>query len=128
MAVDKPSLTEAAAEQLEDVGFSTRTVTDGHEALRLAAETSPRLVVLGVSTPPTGGVELMRRMHASRQTPVILVGTEGRATDRIVGLRLGADDYLVKPFVVPSWPRASKPCSGAARHSNGGAPRWQSAA
>lgn len=99
MAVDKPSLTEAAAEQLEDVGFSTRTVTDGHEALRLAAETSPRLVVLGVSTPPTGGVELMRRMHASRQTPVILVGTEGRATDRIVGLRLGADDYLVKPFV-----------------------------
>ncbi len=69
MAVDKPSLTEAAAEQLEDVGFSTRTVTDGHEALRLAAETSPRLVVLGVSTPPTGGVELMRRMHASRQTP-----------------------------------------------------------
>ncbi len=99
MAVDEPSLTEAAAEQLEDVGFSTRTVTDGHEALRLLGEASPRLVVLGVSTPPIGGVELMRRIHASRRTPVILVAAEGRATDRIVGLRLGADDYLVKPFV-----------------------------
>jgi len=99
MAVDKPSLTDAAAGQLEDAGFSTRTVTDGHEAIRLAAETSPRLVVVGASTPPIGGVELMRRIHARRQTPVILVGTEGQATDRIVGLRLGADDYLVKPFI-----------------------------
>ena len=99
MAIDKPSLTDAAAGQLEDAGFSTRTVTDGHEAIRLAAETSPRLVVVGASTPPIGGVELMRRIHARRQTPVILVGTEGQATDRIVGLRLGADDYLVKPFI-----------------------------
>ena len=99
MAVDKPSLTDAAAGQLEDAGFSTRTVTDGHEAIRLAAETSPRLVVVGASTPPIGGVELMRRIHASRRTPVILVGTQGQATERIVGLRLGADDYLVKPFV-----------------------------
>lgn len=99
MAVDEPSLTDAAAGQLEDAGFSTRTVTDGHEAIRLAVETSPRLVVVGASTPPIGGVELMRRIHARRQTPVILVGTEGQATDRIVGLRLGADDYLVKPFI-----------------------------
>ncbi len=98
IAVDEPSLTDAAAEQLEDVGFSTRTVTDGYEAVRLEAETCPRLVVLGVSTPPIGGVELMRRMHAGRRTPVILVAAEGRATDRIVGLRLGADDYLVQPF------------------------------
>ncbi len=99
IAVDEPSLTAAGAEQLEDVGFSTRTVTDGLEAIRLEAETSPRLVVLGVSTPPIGGVESMRRMHAGRRTPVILVATHGQATDRIMGLRLGADDYLVEPFV-----------------------------
>jgi len=98
IAVDQRSLTSAAAEQLEAAGFSTRTVTDGHEALRLVAETSPCLVVIGVSTPPLGGVELMRRMRASRRTPVILVATEAQATDRIAGLRLGADDYLVKPF------------------------------
>lgn len=98
MAVDEPSLTAVAAEQLEEVGYTTCTVTDGHEALRLAAETAPSLVVLGASTPPSGGVELMRRIHAGRRTPVILVATESRVTDRIVGLRLGADDYLVEPF------------------------------
>jgi len=98
IAIDEPSLTDVAAGQLEDVGFSTRTVTDGYEAVRLVAETSPCLVVLGASTPPTGGVELMRRIHARRQVPLILVATESRAADRIVGLRLGADDYLGEPF------------------------------
>ena len=98
IAIDEPALTDAAADQLEDVGFATRTVTDGNEAMRLLAVTCPCLVVLGARTPPAGGVELMRRMRASRPTPVILVATEGRAADRIVGLRQGADDYLVEPF------------------------------
>jgi len=98
IAVDEPSLTAAAVDQLEGVGFSTRTVTDGPEAVRLLAETSPCLVVLGASTPPNGGVDLMRRLHASRRIPVILVATEAGTADRIVGLRLGADDYLVEPF------------------------------
>lgn len=98
IATDDPFFTATAADHLEDVGFSTRTATNGHEAVRLLAVTAPRLVVLGASTPPAGGVELMRRMHESRRTPAILVAAEGRTADRIVGLRSGADDYLMEPF------------------------------
>ncbi len=99
IAIDEPSLTASAAAQLEDVGFSTRTVTHGDEAERLLAETSPCLVLLGASTPPAGGVHLMHRIHAGGRIPVILVAAEGDAADRIAGLRHGAEDYLVAPFV-----------------------------
>lgn len=97
IAVDK-SISALPAEQLEEAGYSTRTVTDGHEALQLAVETSPCLVILGARTPPTGGVQVMQRLHARRRIPVILVAADGQPSDRIVGLRLGADDYLVEPF------------------------------
>lgn len=127
IAIDERSLTDAVADQLEDVGFSTRIVTNGYEAVRLLAETSPRLVLLGASTPPVGEIELMRRMHASRRIPVILVRGEGRAADRIVGLRRGRMTTWWSPSLLPSWSRGSKPCSGAPRDSDGGAPQWQSA-
>ncbi len=97
---DEPTILEVVGRYMERAGFETLRAADGPEALRLAAEHRPDLVVLDLMLPGIDGIEVMRRLHElpGRPIAVILLTARGEESDRIVGLRRGADDYVVKPF------------------------------
>ena len=85
---------------MERAGYETLEAADGPEALRLADEHRPDLVVLDLMLPGIDGIEVMRQLHERPGPPiaVILLTARGEESDRLVGLRRGADDYVVKPF------------------------------
>jgi|HubBroStandDraft_6_1064221.scaffolds.fasta_scaffold109833_1 two-component system response regulator ResD len=98
---DEPTIGEVLARYLERAGYRTRVANDGPQALALSAAQPPDLVVLDIMLPGIDGLEVMRRLHAPDGAPsarVILLTARGREAERIVGLRRGADDYVVKPF------------------------------
>jgi two-component system, OmpR family, response regulator ResD len=97
---DEPTIAEVVARYLERAGYETATAGDGLEALRLAADRRPDLIVLDVMLPGLGGLEVLRRLAEAEgpRTPVILLTAKGEQDDKLVGLRDGADDYVVKPF------------------------------
>jgi two-component system, OmpR family, response regulator ResD len=100
---DEPTITEVVSRYLERAGYDTRVASDGREALRLAGAERPDLIVLDLMLPGMDGLEVMRRLRepaagGDRRVSVILLTAKGEATDRVIGLRLGADDYVVKPF------------------------------
>lgn len=97
---DEPTIAEIVGRYLERAGYSARTTGDGAEALALALQDRPDLVVLDLMLPGMGGLEVMRLLHEGleHRTPVVLLTARGEETDRITGLRSGADDYIVKPF------------------------------
>jgi two-component system, OmpR family, response regulator ResD len=97
---DEPTIGEVVCRYLQRAGYDTRVALDGVEAVALAAEQRPDLVVLDLMLPGLDGLEAMRRIRANdtRRTPIILLTARGEETDRVIGLRLGADDYIVKPF------------------------------
>jgi two-component system, OmpR family, response regulator ResD len=98
---DEPTITEVVSRYLQRAGYETRVAGDGPEALAIAGAERPDLVVLDLMLPGMDGLEVMRRLRDpadSRRVSVILLTAKGEASDRVVGLRLGADDYVVKPF------------------------------
>jgi DNA-binding response OmpR family regulator len=97
---DEPTIAEVVSRYLERAGYRTRTAGDGARALAMIGSQRPDLVVLDLMLPGIDGLEVMRRLRHSDQTPigVILLTAKGEESDRVVGLRLGADDYVVKPF------------------------------
>ena len=95
---DEPTITEVVSRYLERAGYVTRVAADGPAALRLASESAPDLVVLDLMMPGMDGLEVMRRLRERERVSVILLTAKGEHSDRIIGLRLGADDYVVKPF------------------------------
>jgi two-component system response regulator ResD len=98
---DEPTIREVVARYLERAGYSTRVASDGAQALALSAQSAPDLVVLDLMLPGIDGLEVMRRLRepeAGSAVRVILLTARGSETERIVGLRRGADDYVVKPF------------------------------
>jgi DNA-binding response OmpR family regulator len=97
---DEPTIAEVVARYLERAGYETGVVSDGAQALDAAASLHPDLVVLDVMLPRIGGLEVMRRLRARdrERTAVILLTGKAELSDRVSGLRLGADDYVVKPF------------------------------
>ncbi len=97
---DEPTIVEVVGRYLERAGYETLGAVDGPEALRLAELRRPDLIVLDVMLPGLDGIEVMRRLHErdGRPVPVILLTARGEESDRLVGLRRGADDYVVKPF------------------------------
>jgi len=98
---DEPTIADVVSRYLERAGYSARTAADGPGALRSAGEEWPDLVVLDLMLPGMDGLEVMRRLREFGDGPrvsVILLTAKGEHSDRIVGLRLGADDYVVKPF------------------------------
>jgi two-component system, OmpR family, response regulator ResD len=97
---DEPTILDVVGRYMERAGYETHRAADGSEALRLAAQHRPDLVVLDLMLPAIDGLEVMRRLH-ERPGPriaVILLTARGEESDRLVGLRHGADDYVVKPF------------------------------
>jgi two-component system response regulator ResD len=97
---DEPTIAEIVARYLERAGYRARVAGDGAQALALSAQSPPDLVVLDIMLPGIDGLEVMRRLHEQDGPParVILLTARGREAERIVGLRRGADDYVVKPF------------------------------
>ncbi|MEA3339405.1 MAG: response regulator transcription factor [Chloroflexota bacterium] len=83
---------------LEADGFRVVTASDGQEALYVARHEKPDLVVLDVLMPKMDGLEFTRRIRSERDVPIIMLTARAEETDRIVGLELGADDYVTKPF------------------------------
>jgi two-component system response regulator ResD len=95
---DEPTITDVVSRYLRRAGYATSVAADGPDALRVAGEERPDLVVLDLMLPGMDGLEVMRRLRERERVSVILLTAKGEHTDRIVGLRLGADDYVVKPF------------------------------
>jgi DNA-binding response OmpR family regulator len=96
---DEPIVRDVVVRYLRRDGFETREAATGDEARKiLEADESPELVVLDVMLPGTDGLELCRWIRSRSELPVIMLTARGEETDRIVGLELGADDYVTKPF------------------------------
>jgi DNA-binding response OmpR family regulator len=97
---DEPTIAEVVGRYLERAGYRTRIAGDGDAALAAAAAERPDLVVLDVMLPGLDGLRVMSRLRDQDAAPigVILLTARGEESDRVVGLRLGADDYVVKPF------------------------------
>jgi CheY-like chemotaxis protein len=94
---DEPTIGEVVSAYLQRAGYETRVALDGPSALEAVAERSPDLIVLDLMLPGIDGLEVMRRVR-DRTGAVILLTAKGDESDRVIGLRLGADDYVVKPF------------------------------
>ena len=95
---DEPIVREVVVSYLEREGYRTLEAGDGDTARRLVEEEPPGLVVLDVMLPGTDGLEFCRSIRARSDLPVIMLTARGDEADRIVGLDLGADDYVTKPF------------------------------
>jgi len=96
---DEPAIVAALRERLEREGFAVLVAASGEQALAMLAESPPDLLLLDVGLPGIDGFELLRRLRAQGlAVPVILLTARGDEIDRVVGLELGADDYVVKPF------------------------------
>ena len=101
---DERTIADVVARYLERAGYEARVALDGARALALAEERRPDLVVLDLMLPRVDGLEVLRRLRQQgerehhRPPAIILLTAKGEETDRVVGLRLGADDYVVKPF------------------------------
>jgi DNA-binding response OmpR family regulator len=95
---DEPTISQVVASYLRRDGFRAVTAGDGPSAVEAAREHRPDLVVLDVMLPGFDGLQVMARLRQERHVPVILLTARGEESDRVIGLRLGADDYVVKPF------------------------------
>ncbi len=97
---DEPTIVEIVGRYMERAGYEAFEAVDGPQAVQQAELHRPDLVVLDVMLPGFDGIEVMRRLHErpGPRTAVILLTARGEESDRLVGLRHGADDYVVKPF------------------------------
>ncbi len=95
---DEPMVREVLGRYLERAGFEVDQAIDGTDALRQLDSVGADLVVLDLMLPRVDGFEVLRRLRAHADTPVIMLTARGSETDRIVGLEVGADDYVSKPF------------------------------
>jgi DNA-binding response OmpR family regulator len=98
---DDPDIAHLVARYLGKAGFATEHVANGGDALRAVTARAPDLMVLDLMLPQVDGIEVCRRVRANPGTaalPIIMLTARGEESERIVGLELGADDYLAKPF------------------------------
>lgn len=95
---DDEQMTDLLQPYLERFGFKVRCAPDARAGLRLIRQSPPDLVVLDVMLPEMDGFEACRRIRDLSAVPIVMLTARGEVTDRIVGLELGADDYLAKPF------------------------------
>jgi two-component system response regulator MtrA len=98
---DDPSIREVTALGLEGAGFRVTTAADGREGLARFREGSFALVVLDVMLPELDGLEVCRAIRADSRVPIVMLSARADTVDVVVGLELGADDYVTKPFELP---------------------------
>lgn len=95
---DEPMIIDSLSYSLRREGFEVTTATDGNQALSTFEAMRPDLVVLDIRLPGIDGLEVCRRLRAQSPVPIIMLTALGNEMDRVVGLEVGADDYLPKPF------------------------------
>lgn len=95
---DDPTVSEVVGRYLERDGFAVELVADGETALQRALSAPPDLVVLDLMLPGLSGLEVCRKLREVLPVPVIMLTALGEESDRVLGLELGADDYVTKPF------------------------------
>ena len=95
---DEPKIVRLVRDYLERAGFAVSTARDGNEALMRAHQERPDLIVLDLGLPGLDGLEVTRRLRRDSGVPIIMLTARHEETDKVVGLELGADDYLTKPF------------------------------
>ena len=95
---DERAITEPLAAALEREGFHARVVETAAGALASAGRLSPDLILLDIGLPDGSGFDVCRELRSRSHVPIIMITARGEETDRVAGLELGADDYVVKPF------------------------------
>ena len=95
---DEPSVTDLLAYNLRKAHYDVLIAGDGRQALRLAREAKPDLILLDLMLPEVDGLDVCRELRKTTSVPIIMVTALGEETDRVVGLEVGADDYITKPF------------------------------
>jgi len=95
---DDAALADLLAYNLRNAQYEVQTAGNGREALRLAREVHPDLILLDLMLPEIDGLDVCRALRKDSPVPLIMITARGEETDRVVGLELGADDYIVKPF------------------------------
>jgi DNA-binding response OmpR family regulator len=95
---DEPTIVEIVSLYLTREGYRVLTAGDGESALTIAREQHPDLIVLDIMLPKRSGLEITAALRAENPVPILLLTARGDEIDRIAGLELGADDYIVKPF------------------------------
>ena len=95
---DEPKITRLVRDYLENAGFAVTVARDGREALMRARTERPDLIVLDLGLPGIDGLDVTRSLRRDAGVPIIMLTARAAETDRVVGLELGADDYVTKPF------------------------------
>ena len=95
---DESALVETLVVNLRAEGYRTLTATDGPSALDLASSDSPDLVILDIMLPGMDGLEVCRALRRRSNVPIIMLTAKAREVDKVIGLEIGADDYITKPF------------------------------
>jgi len=95
---DEPHIVALTRDYLEHAGFEVVAAADGKRALEVARDTHPDLVVLDLTLPSLDGLDVARSLRAQSSIPIVMLTARDDEVDRIVGLELGADDYITKPF------------------------------
>jgi DNA-binding response OmpR family regulator len=95
---DEASIASFVAAYLKNAGYTVKTTPSGNEALRLVESEKPALVVLDLMLPDIDGVEVCKRIRQHSELPVLMLTARDEDVDKIIGLEVGADDYMTKPF------------------------------
>jgi DNA-binding response OmpR family regulator len=95
---DEPKIVQLARDYLEHAGFAVLTAGDGTAAVQAVRTRHPDLVVLDLGLPGIDGLEVMRQVRSTASTPIVLLTARDTELDKLLGLELGADDYVTKPF------------------------------
>ena len=95
---DEPKIIDLARDYLEHAGFAVLTAADGQAALALARTRSPDLVVLDLGIPQPDGLDVIRAIRRDSNLPIVVLTARDDELDKLIGLELGADDYITKPF------------------------------
>ena len=97
---DEPAVTDLLTYNLRKAHYDVLTAADGRAALQLAKESKPDIVLLDLMIPEVDGLDVCRELRKSSGVPIIMITARGEEIDRVVGLEIGADDYVTKPFSV----------------------------
>lgn len=97
---DEPAVSDLLTYNLRKAHYEVLVAPDGQQALRLARQKSPDLILLDLMIPEVDGLDVCRELRKTSDVPIIMITARGEEIDRVVGLELGADDYVTKPFSV----------------------------